>query len=75
MNLEIHMLVQLWNSFPPDLRSTKQKITEDVFVKKKIRNITMAERAENVYHVTGQNLHFAHAPYNKNKELKIVGNE
>ena len=74
------MLVQLWNSFPPDLRSTKQKIiqtniTEDVFVKKKIRNITMAERAENVYHVTGQNLHFAHAPYNKNKELKIVGNE
>ena len=35
----------------------------------------MAERAENVYHVTGQNLHFAHTPYNKNKELKIVGNE
>ena len=42
---------------------------EDLFVKKKkwykMINITTAKNAENVYHVSRQHLHFAHAPYNK----------
>ena len=29
-------------------------------------SITIAENTENVYHVTRENLYFAHAPYNKN---------
>ena len=33
----------------------------------KSMNITVMESTENVYHVTRQNLYFAHAPYNKNK--------
>ena len=32
----------------------------------KIINITIAESTENVYHITRQNLHSVHAPYNKN---------
>ena len=71
----IHIfVVQLWNSFLEELNTTKQKIictniTQDFYIKKKklyeIINITIVETTENVYHVTRQNLHFAHAPFNK----------
>ena len=33
----------------------------------KIINITIAESAENVWHVTRQNVHSVHVPYIKNK--------
>ena len=33
----------------------------------KILNISVAESTENINHVTRQNLYFAHAPYNKDK--------
>ena len=40
MALEIHMFVQMWNSFPEELKTAKQKIIytnamEDLSVKKK----------------------------------------
>ena len=38
--------------------------------KDNIINITVLESTENLYHVTRQNLHFAHAPYNENKNKK-----
>ena len=44
----------------------------DVFCEEKqctIINITIGS-TENVYHVTRQNLHFAHTPCNKNKNKK-----
>ena len=72
----IHIFAKLSNLFPEELKTTKQKIkyknvTEDLFVKKKklykTLNITIAESTENFYHVTRQNLHFAQALYNKNK--------
>lgn len=37
------------------------------FREEKKSNVAMVGRVENVYYITGQNLHFAHAPYNKNK--------
>ena len=52
---------------------------EDLFVREKKqqqkkqkktkqnRNITTVESIENAYHVTRQDLHSVHAPYNKNK--------
>ena len=69
------MFVQLWNSFPEESETAKQKIVyvnvmEDLSLKKrwyKIINITIVENTEHVYHVTKQNLYFAHTPYNKNK--------
>ena len=73
------MFAQLQNSFPEELKTTKHKIkhtnvTEDLFTKKKwykiIIFITITESTENVYYVTRQNLHFAHSPYYKNKNLK-----
>ena len=40
MTLGIHVFVKLWNLFPEELKTTKQKIkytnvTKDLFVKKK----------------------------------------
>ena len=73
----IHFEIQQ-NLFPEELKLTKQKIiytnvTEDLFVKKKkikkIITITIVESTENVYHVTRQNLYFAH-DHNKNKNEK-----
>ena len=69
MTLGIHMIVQLWNWLPEELKTTKQRITctyvtEHLFVKKKNdkkTTITIVESTENVYHVKSQNLHFPHA--------------
>ena len=46
----------------------KKKTTKKTKKKtKQNRNITTVESIENAYHVTRQDLHSVHTPYNKNK--------
>ena len=87
--MDTYIFVQLWNSFPEELKTTKQKIihtniTEDLFLKKKIyiKVFTVTESTENVYHVTWQNLYFAQDLQNLYfyhalciKKLKMAGKE
>ena len=70
------MFVQPWNSSPEEVKTTKQDYVhkcngrpccEEKKRCKIIINITILKTTENIYHVTRQNLHFAHTPYNKNK--------
>ena len=64
------MFVQLWNSFPRELKRELKIIYTNVTEKKQKQNminIRIPESTENAYYVTRQNLHFVHAPYNKNK--------
>ena len=58
MALGIYMFVQLYYI---------HKCNRRRFREEKKSNVAMVGRVENVYYITGQNLHFAHAPYNKNK--------
>ena len=64
MTFGMHMFIQLWKSFPEELKTTQQKmiytnIMEDLFV---------ALQMQKVWKMSCilQNLHFAHTPYNKN---------
>ena len=50
---EIYMFVQLWNSFPEELKTTKQKIIYiNVTKPYKIINNSIGENTKDVYHVT-----------------------
>ena len=58
MDLGIYMFVQLYYMYKCNRRRFREE---------KKSNIAVARRVENVYYITGQNQHFAYAPYYKNK--------
>ena len=76
MTLGIHMFVQLWNSFPKESETTKQKITyrnvmEDLFVEEKydikLKTLLLQKVQKMSTMLQGKTYIFAHAPYNKGK--------
>ena len=70
MTLWIHIFVQRWNSFPEELKTTKQIVftnaTEGLFAGR--------GGGYKIINITRQNLHFAHILYNK-KKFKMAAKE
>ena len=77
-SMTFEMFVKLWSSFLGKIKTQKPRrlyiqIWQKTFLwrkKYKVINITILESTDNGYYVTRPNLHFAHAPYNKNKNKK-----